>query len=104
MTVPIVEEAAALTLREVLHWLVDRVSPRPITEVTAHPAAADDVRAAIDAGFNYTPPGEQLSADEARQLNELQAKADRIAQAARDADTRAAEQAAGVENVGLPGS
>ena len=104
MTVPIVEGAAALTLREVLHWLVDRVSPRPITDVTAHPAAAADVRAAIDTGFNYTPPEEQLSAEETRQLNELQAKAERIAQAARDADTRAAEQAAGVEHVGLPGS
>jgi|SRR5215471_2606724 len=104
MTVPIVEEAAALTLREVLHWLVDRVSPRPITDVTAHPAAAADVRAAIDAGFNYTPPSEQLSADETRQLNELQAKAARIAEANRAEDADRAELAAGVEHVGLPGS
>jgi hypothetical protein len=104
MTVPLAEEAAALTLREVLHWLVDRASPRPITEVIAHPATPADVRAAIDRGFNYTPPDEEMSGAEAAKLNELLEKQQRIAEAQRAADVRAAEEAAGVENVGLPGS
>lgn len=103
MTVPLAEEAASLGLREVLHWLVDRVSPRPITEVTAHPAPVEDVRAAIDKGFNYTPPAEQMSPADAAKLNDLLAKQQRIADAQRQADEAAAEQAAGVEHVGLPG-
>jgi hypothetical protein len=102
MATPLEAEAVELTLREVLHWLVDRVSPKPITEVTAHPAAAADVRAAIDKGFGYVPPDEQLSPAETHQLNELQAKAARIAEAQREADAAAAEKAAGVEHTGLP--
>lgn len=95
---------ADMTLREVLHWLVDAAAPRTIDQVIKQPETPDQVRAAIDAGFNYHPPAEQFSGAEAAQLNELLAKQQRIADAQREADRLAAEEQAGVENVGLPGA
>jgi len=100
----VADTSTELDLRRVLHWLVDAVSPRPITEKTEHPAHVSDVRAAIDKGFHYTAPAEQLSAAESNRLNELLAKQERIAEAQREADRLAAEEAAEVENTGLPGS
>lgn len=98
------ENAVEMTLREVLHWLVDAVAPRTIDQVIKRAEHPDTVRAAVDKGFNYTPPAEQLSGAEAAQLNELLAKQQRIAEAQREADRLAAEEQADVENVGLPGS
>lgn len=65
--------------REVLHWLVDRVSA-PEYERAGHADPAD-VHAAIDGNAGWEPPKPALSDEEAAQLAALQAKQQAVADA-----------------------
>lgn len=76
-----------MDVREILHWLVDRVSTPGHERVSATPA---EVHQAIDTAHGYVEPEPALAPEEEAQLNALLAKQ-------RDFDAQKAAAAAGVE-------